>query len=185
MTGMESVLSIIATIVSSVALIGVAVGLILQSRQLRANQIQVLREMHLELMKIGIDNPVLAGSIYEDTSPEDFSRATLINFLMVFWETGYSLKTITRKSVTLQAMQLFASEYSRTWWATGARDTFQSEAGTKLEKEFFTIVDSAFRDVIQALQSASRSDVDRVRAHPGADDQDQASDPPEERQPLV
>ena len=56
MVSIESILSIIATIISSVALVGVAAGLILQNQQLKTSRIQVMREMHLELMKIGIDS---------------------------------------------------------------------------------------------------------------------------------
>ena len=40
------------------------------------------------------------------------------------------------------------------------RDIFEAEAGAKSEKEFFTIVDSAFQDVMQNLHSASRSDIE-------------------------
>ena len=97
MTGMEPVLSIVATIISSVALIGVAVGLILQGRQLKANQIQVMREMHLELMRVGINNPIVSASVYEGTSPEDFPKDSLINLSLKFLETGYSLKAITTR----------------------------------------------------------------------------------------
>jgi len=155
---MESILSIVATIISSVALVGVAAGLILQNRQLRANQIQIVREMHLELMKIGIDNPALSTSIYEGIPPEEFSRHSLLNFLMKFWETGYSLRTISRNSVLLQATGLFASENARAWWVL-VRNAYQTEAGTRLEKEFFKIVDSAFNEAAQALQLANRSDI--------------------------
>jgi hypothetical protein len=158
MTGMESVLSIVATIISSVALIGVAVGLILQGRQLKANQIQVMRGMHLELMRVGINNPIVSASVYEGISPEDFPKESLINLILKFWETGYSLKAITTRSVALQAARLFESEYVRALWTNEMRDIFEAEAGTKLEKEFFTIVDSTFQDVMQNLHSDSRSD---------------------------
>jgi hypothetical protein len=80
MTSMETVLSIIATIISSIALVGVAAGLIIQGQQLKASRIQVMREMHLELMKIGIDNPALAGSLYKDIDVAEFPRATLLIF---------------------------------------------------------------------------------------------------------
>lgn len=53
---MEAILSVIATIVSSAALIGVAVGLIMQARQLKASRLQVAREIHLEIIKAGIEN---------------------------------------------------------------------------------------------------------------------------------
>jgi hypothetical protein len=159
MVGMESTLSIIATIVSSVALIGVIAGLILQNRQVRANQIQVMREMHLELMKIGMDNPKLAASIYDDTSAEDFPRSSFLNFILKFWETGYGLNTLSRKSIEYQATRLFSSEYVRTYWKDALRTGFEADAETKSEKEFFMMVDSAFQNVTRSLELASGPDI--------------------------
>lgn len=155
---MESILSIIATIISSVALIGVAAGLIMQSQQLKASRIQVAREMHLELMKIGIDNPALAGSLYADIDLAEFPRATLLNFLMTSWMTSYLLKMFPKKSLELQAAQLFASEHARNWWINVARDSYEV-VGTKLEREFFTVVDGAYQNVVRALQDSSHSDI--------------------------
>jgi hypothetical protein len=153
---METILSIIATIVSSIALIAVAVGLILQGRQLSANRIQIMREMHLELMKVGMENPELGASVYEYADVTEFAKMSLINFTLKFLETGYSLKTISEGSVTLQAAELFRSEFTRTCWATGMRKVYEAEAGTRMEREFFSLVDSAFQDVDQALQSTAR-----------------------------
>jgi|SRR6185437_1188868 len=147
---MESILSIIATIVSSVALIGVALGLILQNNQLRANRIQVMREMHLELMKIGMENPELTASIYGDTTVKDFPKSSYLNFIMTFWETGYSLQALSGKSIEFQAARLFASEYARTSWANEMGAAYRADAGTKYEIEFCEIIDRALKNVMLA-----------------------------------
>ena len=110
---------------------------------------------------MGLDNPELTASIYEDTNVEDWPKTIFLNFHMKFWETGYSLKIFTKKSVALQARNIFASEYARTWW-TGARKTYQVEADTKLEKEFFTVVDGVFQDVMQSLQSSNSVPLDQL-----------------------
>jgi hypothetical protein len=157
MVGMESILSIIAIIISSMALVGVSVSLILQSRQLKASQIQVMREMHLELIKMGIDNPAVVASIYKDASVEDLPRTAVLNLTMTLWLTSYSLKTTTKEGVESQARYLFASEYARNWWAS-AGDVYEVEAVTKIEKEFFAIVDRTFNGVLQAQQAISQSD---------------------------
>lgn len=149
---MESILSIFATIISSFALIGVAVGLVLQSRQLKAGQLQIVRQMHLELIKIMIENPALATTIYTDRDPAYLANASFLNFQMILLETNYSLKMLPGKALGFHVRSLFASEFARTWWATLARDTYEAEAVTKLEKEFLAIVDAAFQDVIQAAQ---------------------------------
>ncbi len=158
MSCMESLLSIIATIISSVALIGVAVGLILQGRQLKASQLQVMREMHLELLKIGIDNPALAGSLYEHIDLSEFSRFTLLNFLVTFWQTSYSLKTIPKKQLEFQAKELFLSERARNWWENIARKSYKLGDGAKLEREFFSVMDGAYQNVLLELQTADPTD---------------------------
>jgi Family of unknown function (DUF6082) len=157
---MESMLSVIATIISSVALIGIAVGLLLQNRQLRTNKIQVMREMHLELMRIGMENPALSASVYEDTNAADFPKSSLLNLILKFWQTGYTLKTITKASVTLQTTRLFGSEYARTSWGKWLQDIYRTEAGTKSEREFFALVDTAYQNVMLALESADRTKIE-------------------------
>jgi hypothetical protein len=157
MVAMESILSVVATIISSIALIGVAAGLILQARQLKATQIQVMRAMHVELMKTGIENPAVVASVYEDTSAEDFPRIAFLNFTMTLWQTSYSLKTTTKEGVAFQAANLFASEHARNWWM-GARDYYRVEAVMKNEKEFFSIVDGTFCGVLQTMQTVGQAD---------------------------
>jgi hypothetical protein len=151
---MITTLSIIATVISSIALIGVAIGVILQARQLRANQLQAMRGLHLEIMKISIDNPALAVSTVKDVDVGDATRGSFLNLTLKFLETGYSFKTISKASVSLQAARLFESEYSRVWWAQ-ARVTYEVEGTTKREKEFFGLVDARFQDAMRTLQSSS------------------------------
>jgi Family of unknown function (DUF6082) len=154
MAAMESVLSVMATAISCIALIGVAVSLILQTNQLKANRVQIVREMHLELIRIGIENPDLSASV---NGSLNFPEAALFNFILKFLETGYLLKTITPKSIALQAASLFQSENARNWWDGGVREVYEAEAETKAMREFFTIVNDAFQSVTQSLQPDGRS----------------------------
>ena len=158
MAGMESTLSIIATIISSVALIGVALGLVLQSRQLRTSQIQAMRGMHLELIKIGLDNPALASSIFETVNAEDLPAGIMLNLHMIFWATSYSLKTLNRAALASQMKAFFSLERARTWWGDGVREAYEIQATTKLDKDFFVVVDGVFQDVMNSLQAGSSTD---------------------------
>lgn len=154
MTGVETTLSVIATMISSIALIGVAAGLILQSRQLHANRLQVEREIHLEIIKLAIENPALDASIYEREYAEaDIPKASYINLLMHNWQTSYALRTVNDEAVALEARYLFKSEFARKWWKQSGF-FFDAEAGTRNEKKFYQIVDATFRSVEQSLQAA-------------------------------
>src|ERR1700753_1072546 len=99
---METILSIIATIVSSIALIGVAVSILLQNKQLRANQMQVVRDLHLELAKIAIENPNVAVAPGAQTSIEELPFHAYLNLQITLWLAAFSLKDITREGVAMQ-----------------------------------------------------------------------------------
>jgi hypothetical protein len=154
---MQTALSIVATIISSIALIAVAAGLILQSRQLRTSHVQVIREMHLELIKLALENPDIAVQMSPSQNVDDMRREIFINYQMTLMRTAYSLKTTPRPAVESQARVFFTSEFARTWWtAGGARDNYRAESVNRAEAEFFEIVDKAFREVTQEIQQPTR-----------------------------
>jgi hypothetical protein len=134
MVDMEEILSIIATIISSIALIGVAVSLVLQNQQLKASRIQMMRDIHLELTKMAMKNPTLAASVYGAVTLTDVQKTAFLNFSMMFLQTGYSLRMFNRGTVELQIADLLSSEEARTWWATLARGSYQTEARTSLKE---------------------------------------------------
>ena len=152
MLSMNMVLSLIATIISSIALIGVAVGLVLQARQLRANQLQTMRTFQLELIKIGIERPNIHYPIARaDRGTGDSSRDGYLNLWMKYLELGYYFGGVSSVSASLQAAYFFESEFSRKWWKTLARDVYRVEATTKRQKEFLAIVDAEFQKATCAL----------------------------------
>jgi hypothetical protein len=149
---MESTLSIIATIISSFALIGVVVGLLLQNRQLRASHTQVVREMHLELVKMTIENPELATSVYKGSSAKDFAAHTLINFQATLWLTAYTLKDVSKASLAQQVASLFEGEQARIWWGY-ARKYYEMDLSSKRGRDFFAIMDNEFNKALTELTS--------------------------------
>jgi len=148
------VLSVIATTISSVASIGVAIGLLLQSRQVRISQIQAVRSLHTELIKLAIENPSIATAIESGVDTADAQQAAQLNLLIMFLQTSYLLKVATKESVSLQAQRIFAAEYPRYWWASG-RDIHIKEAATKRDREFVTLVDAKFQEAMQNIQPTS------------------------------
>jgi hypothetical protein len=135
--------------------IGVAAGLILQSRQLRASHVQVIREMHLELTKMAMENPELVASMYSDVKDmnvDELRKTSFLNFQMTLIRTAYSLKTVSGQAVESQVRDLFASEFVRTWWSMSARNNYATEGVSRADREFFEIADRAFKQATQALQ---------------------------------
>jgi hypothetical protein len=148
---MNAIISVLSTLISSVALVGVAVSLLLQARQLRISQLQASRSLQSELIRIAIDNPTIASATASDLSPDEYPKAAFLNLALKSLEMGYSIKAFPAESVRIQMRRRFESEYSRAWWAH-ARDVFKEEAGTRRGREFFALVDSVYRDTIDALR---------------------------------
>jgi Family of unknown function (DUF6082) len=149
------VLSVIATLISSVALVGVAVGLLLQARQLRAGQLQAARSLHTELIKIGMENPSIAGAIESDFDPADGPKAAYLNLLITSLRTSYQLNVIPKAVISFQAQRIFAAEFPRSWWAITRDNYMGPAAATKREKEFAMLVDAKFQEAMRNLEGSS------------------------------
>jgi hypothetical protein len=156
------ILSLIATLISSIALVGVAIGLILQARQLRTSQLQATRSLHAELIRIGMENPSIGTAVEADVDPEEAPKAAYLNLLFMFLQTSYLLRALPRESLSFQTERIFSSEYSRAWWAV-ARNAYKTEMATKREKAFLSLVDAKYEEVLQRIQSTeSQADGDAV-----------------------
>jgi hypothetical protein len=145
-------LSLIATVISSVALVGVVVGLLIQARQLQASQLQAVRSLHVDFIKLAIENPSIAVAMEGDIDPEEVPKAAYLNLYFTFLRTSYSLRAISKEAVDFQAGRFFASEYPRSWWAR-ARDAYKIEAATAREKEFAALIDTKFQETMSQNQS--------------------------------
>lgn len=150
---MSMTLSLIAIIISSIALIGVALGLMLQARQLRTDRLQAMRVLQLELIKIGLDNPKLLPYSIRNVESENLPQTTYLNLWVKYLETGYEFGAVSKEGAALQMAQIFDSEFPRAWWTTSGRAFYKAEAGTKSRKEFFVIADAEFQHAIQRSDS--------------------------------
>jgi hypothetical protein len=87
-----------SAILSGLAVVGVAISLIVQTRQLRAAQIQGMRVMQLELMRMLLDDPALAAVSPTSlgVSQEQWRREIYLNLLFKYLELGYATKYVPR-----------------------------------------------------------------------------------------
>jgi hypothetical protein len=138
-----TIIALVSTLISSIALVGVAVSLLLQSRQLRTSQLEASRVAQSALIQMTLGNPSLAAEAFGFSDEEWFVKAALTNWQVKYWEMSYSIKAISAESVRVQAAELFASEFPRLWWSR-FRELFRVDATTKREGEFFVIIDTEF-----------------------------------------
>jgi Family of unknown function (DUF6082) len=147
------VIAVISTLISSIALLGVAASLLLQARQLRASQLQAARSAQFDFVRVQFERPELAAAVFGDKFPLE---SALANWYMKYLELSYLLKAASRDSILVQATLLFSGKYFLEWWET-AQKIYQSEATGKLEKEFLDIIDQAFQDAKQRKIPAAPS----------------------------
>jgi hypothetical protein len=147
-------LALLSTLISSIALVGVAVSLFLQARQLRANQIQIAHASHLELLKLGLDNPAAVVELGMDlTDQEGFVNAVLLNWYMSHLSTGFDVGAVSKANLESLVKGLFTAENPRKWWTT-ARQSYNDNATSRRQKAFFAIVDGEFQRADQISESA-------------------------------
>jgi Family of unknown function (DUF6082) len=146
-------IAIISTLISSIALAAVAVSLLLQARQLRVTQLQSARSAQFDFIRMQFDRPELTTAVFGDQLSLE---SVLANWYMKYLELSYLLKAASKESILLQAELLFNGNYFREWWER-AREIYRSEAGGKSEREFWAIIDKAFRDAKQRDLAAATS----------------------------
>jgi hypothetical protein len=71
-------LSLIATLISSVALVGVAIGLTIQAHQLQASQLTAVRSLHVDFIKLAMEDPSIAAAMEGDIDPEEVPKARIL-----------------------------------------------------------------------------------------------------------
>src|SRR5262245_4224899 len=130
-----------STIISLVALVGVVMSLLLQRRQARTTELQILRMTHLELIRLAIENPELVVEHPDSgAAPIESRRMTYVN--LQFKHLQYALAThqATADGVRLELRRQFSAEHRRMWWAV-ARVSYADSAVSRGQRRFVEIAD--------------------------------------------
>jgi hypothetical protein len=154
-------ISILSTLISSIALLGVAISLFLQARQLRASQIQAARASQVELIKFTLDNPAMAAMAEElegTGDAENFVQNVFRNWYFVHLSMSYDTRATSKSNIQRLARVTFMAEGARRWWEEIGH-TYDEMATSKREKEFYAIVDGEFQRVSRMRGSAKTGDV--------------------------
>jgi hypothetical protein len=146
-------IAVVSTLISSIALIGVAIGLLLQARQVRASQLQAHNTAQLELIKLAVENPAIAGELSGATDLDAFLKRVYLNWHFSFLSMSYEIRTISDPSLRVTVKRTFTSEFARAWWAY-AGPIYQVGATSRRKKKFYVIVDEEFQLASRVTGSA-------------------------------
>jgi uncharacterized protein DUF6082 len=136
----------VSTLISSVALIGVMIGLLLQTRQVRIGNRQMFKASQAELVRLALEystdwvdpNDVIA------TDAETARRTTLVNWHVQHLQLGYEIRTINEANLRRAVSRIFMAGFRRDWWRT-VRDNYRVAANTRRERRFVAIIDAEYQ----------------------------------------
>jgi Family of unknown function (DUF6082) len=112
-------------ILSAVALIGVSLSLIVQTRQAKEERLRVVRERHMELLRIVLDSPDLYGPVLGILAPRSADEARQFLFAtmwMNYARMGYQMGILDEQAIREEILQsAFGEEPLRKWWAVAGK----------------------------------------------------------------
>jgi Family of unknown function (DUF6082) len=152
----------ISAIISSVALIGVAVGLFLQARQLRIANLQTYRASHVELMKQGIEHPELWADPADTVgpTPELTRRYSTLNMQLRHLELGYLIGEIAEPSLRQNLSRIFKVPARRDYWIIVAEANRINAQSNRRKRRFVEITDEECRRAAQPGMTSEKAPED-------------------------
>jgi hypothetical protein len=119
----------------------------------------------VELLKLGLSNPSVAGGLVGFADSEAFVRGIFLNWYMSHLSTSYDLKTTAQANLERLARELFSVEDSRKWWAM-ARASYRDDANSRQKKAFFSIIDREFQQASGIPESPEARAGEPLRGDP-------------------
>jgi hypothetical protein len=152
MDSLSTTLALMSTLISGVALVGIAVGLLLQSRQVRVTNLQLLQVSNAELIRMAFDHP---ESVWDPNRrvPIDLASTrqwVLANWLMQHWQFGYEIKAIPEAGLRSNLAEAFAIRVRREWWEY-ARSGYEAHVTSRRQRRFVDIANAEYELALQAV----------------------------------
>ncbi|MEU7471803.1 DUF6082 family protein [Streptomyces sp. NPDC044984] len=132
-----------SAIVSALALTGVAVSLIVQNRQARAEQIQGIRSYYLELVRLELDDMALFQPVWGATDivdPDERKRHVYADLLMNYAWMGFEIRSIPESLLRDMLAGMFTGEAGRDHWRRARTSWTARTSGSRVGRRFLRIV---------------------------------------------
>jgi hypothetical protein len=143
----------VSALVSSLALGGVIVSLLFQARDNQNAREQTTRTLHLELIKMELDDPSLmtaGGAPWGLNLPAEsgpIREYLYVQMWVSFWAGNYTIGEISDSTVRqFGSRELFRSKAGRNYWALIGQVQIANSAGRR--NRFFRLLDEEYKKVI-------------------------------------
>ncbi|SBT67802.1 hypothetical protein GA0070622_4867 [Micromonospora sediminicola] len=157
-----------SAVLSALALGGVAVSLLLQARQGRADRIQAICGFHTDLITMQLDDlPVYLPCWGPLDLPDDTAKRQHIytNLLVQYAWMGYEIGTIPEPLLRDMLAGMFRADVARRFWPMARASWAAGTAGTRRGRRFLLVVDEEYARSTPAEPAARRAVSDE---RPGA-----------------
>ena len=143
----------VSALLSSFALVGVAISLLYQSRDNQNAREQTTRNLQFELLRMAMGDPSLmtaSGAPWDLDIPPDSSSIRQFLYVQIwvsFLGGNFTIGELPESAVRhIAAHELFRSEAGRNYWAAVGQVQIANSSGRR--KRFFCILDDEYKEAI-------------------------------------
>lgn len=141
----------LAAILTGLSLVAVAVSVSLQARDARTNHEHGARMLHLELVRMALNDPDLfrpPGEPWHSLPDTEIRRQLFTNLWVMLWRTFYRLNYMSESALRIAVSeQLFGDHFGRRFWERSRGQQIAGARGRR-ERKFYRIIDDEYRDVL-------------------------------------
>ena len=140
----------VSAIVAAVALLGVMVSLVIQSREARAARQNARRAHHVELMRMAMDDPRYMecwGPYLTDTFATE-GQYVYINLIVAHWYSEYEVGEMSDTLLRATAASVFASAPGRQYWRNAGTFWRDNYSGRRA-KRFHRVLEETCQEAIR------------------------------------
>ena len=145
----------VSALLSSLALVGVIVSLLFQSRDNQNAREQTTRTLQFELLRMAMEDPSLmtaGGAPWDLDIPSDSSSIRQFLYVQIwtsFLGGNYTIGELPESAVRhIAAHELFRSEAGRNYWAAVGQVQIENSQGRR--KQFFHILDDEYNKAMSS-----------------------------------
>lgn len=140
----------VSAIIAAIALVGVMISLIIQSREARAARQAAQRGHLFELLRMAMDDPrfMECWGPYLTKNFATEGQFAYINLIVAHWHAEYMVRQMPDRLLRPTAASVFASAPGRTYWEnTGTfwRDNYSGRQA----RRFYEVLEATYQDAIK------------------------------------
>lgn len=140
-----------SAMLAMLALGGVIVSLFFQSRQARAQQVQAVRHLHLELFRMTLEKPDLYLPLWDNPElapTEEGSQYVFTNLIFNHWWMAYDLGVVSEHDLRRLTAGVFRGPIARSYWEAAHDSWMLAYRHSRQGRKFLQIIHEMYTNAI-------------------------------------